>query len=315
MKKTAASALLAVTAALLAAPAYASPDVAELSISTGRRVDNLDWNIAGPIPFPPFNSVNVLSELFWSDIESQEVRGLLRVFFDRFYVKGEAGFGFITGGRNRDSDYRGDDRTLEYSRSENAADDGTVWDLSAGLGYVYEFPALGGGLELIPMAGFSYHKQNLTLTDGVQTIDTVNDPPQLGPFPGLDSTFEAGWAGPWAGAEIAYRSPGGKLRLFGNFEFHAVYYNAKGNWNLRSTFAHPVSFEHWATGNGIVFSGGAEYNIARNWSFTAAFVARDFRAADGTDRTYFFDGTATDTPLNEVNWDSKSAFFGFNYRF
>lgn len=285
----------------------------ELTISTGQRVDDLDWNIAGIAPAPPAdNFVNVLSELTWSDLESQEIRGLLRVFVDRLYLRGAAGVGFINSGRNQDSDFKGNDRTLEYSRSNNSADDGTVWDVSGGLGYLYEFPIPGGTLELIPVAGVSYHKQNLTLTDGVQTVDTI-PPVVLGPFPGLNSTFEAGWGGPWAGGEASYRTE--NFRIFGSFEYHLVYYMAKANWNLRSIFAHPVSFEHWATGSGIVFSGGAEYNIGQQWSLMAAFSQSDFSASDGTDRTYFFDGTATDTPLNEVNWESRSVFIGLNLRF
>lgn len=305
MTKLRASALIAASIILSPFPAYAFSESSEVSISTGRRVDDLNWNIAG-------NSVNVLSELTWSDIESQEVRVGARIFLNRYFLKGEAGYGFITDGRNQDSDFRGNDRTLEYSRSNNSSDDGSVWDLSGGLGYLYKFPALGGTFDLIPMAGLSYHKQNLTITEGVQTIDTVA-PVVLGPFPGLNSTYEAGWGGPWAGADLAYQK--GKLKVFGSFEYHVVYYMSKANWNLRGDLAHPVSFENRATGTGIVFSAGTEYNLGQHWSLTAAFEASDFRASNGTHRTYLAGGNAGDTPLNEVNWESRSALFGLNYRF
>ncbi|MBI2400388.1 MAG: TonB-dependent receptor [Deltaproteobacteria bacterium] len=308
MNKTRAFALIAASIILSPVPASAFSETSEVSISTGKRVDNLDWNIAGPTSG---QFVNVRSELTWSDIESHEVRIGARIFLNRYFLKGEAGYGFITDGQNQDSDFMGNDRTDEFSRSNNSADDGSVWDLSGGLGYLYQFPALGGKFDLIPMAGLSYHKQNLTITEGVQTIDTVSE--QLGPFSGLNSTYEAGWGGPWAGVDLAYQR--GNLKLFGGFDFHVVYYRAEANWNLRTDFAHPVSFEHWATGTGIVFSAGGEYNLSQRWSLTASFKASDFRASDGTDRTYFSDGTAGDTPLNEVNWDSRSAFFGLNYRF
>ncbi|OGP12675.1 MAG: hypothetical protein A2052_07900 [Deltaproteobacteria bacterium GWA2_54_12] len=310
MNKTKACALIAAAIIFSPFPAYAFSESSEVSISTGKRVDDLDWNISGITPFGNF--VNVLSELTWSDIESQEVRVGARVFLNRYFIKGDASYGFIGSGVNQDSDYRGNDRTLEYSRSNNSSDDGSVWDLSGGLGYLYKFPALGGSFDLIPMAGLSYHKQNLTITEGVQTI-TYSGGPDLGPFPGLNSTYEAGWGGPWAGADLSYQR--GNLKLFGSFEYHVAYYRAEANWNLRTGFAHPVSFEHWATGTGIVFSAGGEYNLSQRWSLTASFKASDFRASDGTDRTYFTDGTAADTPLNEVNWDSRSALFGLNYRF
>lgn len=310
MNKYKASALIAALIALSPFPAYAFSESSEVSVSTGRRVDDLNWNISGITPFG--NIVNVLSKLIWSDVESQEVKVGARVFLNRYFIKGEANYGFINSGVNQDSDYRGDDRTLEYSRSNNSSDDGSVWDLSGGLGYLHKFPALGGTFDLIPIAGLSYHKQNLTITEGVQTI-TYSGGPALGPFPGLDSTYEAGWGGPWAGADLAYQRGG--LKLFGSFEYHVVYLRAEANWNLRTAFAHPVSFEHWATGTGIVFSAGGEYNLSQRWSFTASFKASDFRASDGTDRTYFASGAAADTPLNEVNWESRSALFGLNYRF
>lgn len=310
MTKFRASALIAASIILSPFPAHAFSETSEVSVSTGKRTDDLDWNISGITPFGNF--VNVLSELTWSDIESQEIRVGARVFLNRYFLKGEASYGFINSGVNQDSDFRGNDRTLEYSRSNNSSDDGSVWDLSGGLGYQYKFPALGGTVDLIPMAGLSYHKQNLTITEGVQTIDTVA-PVELGPFPGLNSTYEAGWGGPWAGADVAYQR--GNLKVFGSFEYHVVYYRAEANWNLRTAFAHPVSFEHWATGTGIVFSAGGEYNLSQRWSLNASFKASDFRASDGTDRTYFASGAAADTPLNEVNWESRSALFGLNYRF
>lgn len=303
-----------VAAFIVLLPASSLAEGYEFSISTGQRSDNLDWNIAGTTPsvFGPVN-VNVLSELSWSDIESHEVRAAVKVFMKSFIVKGEAGYGVITSGVNQDSDYGGNDRTLEYSRSNNSSDDGSVWDLSAGLGYPYRFKALGGTLDLVPMAGLSYFRQNLSITNGVQTIATSGLTPLLGPFPGLDSTYEAGWAGPWAGAEVAWQR--GKLKVFGNFEYHVSFFTAEANWNLRGDFVHPVSFEQWARGSGVVFSAGTEYNIAKRWSFTASFEASDFKAEDGTDRTFFTSGAVVDTPLNEANWDSISAFFGFNYRF
>lgn len=296
---------------LLPAPAHAAPgESTELTLSTGRRIDDLNWNIAGTSPFG--NYVNVLSELTWSNVESQEVRLAARVNLNRYLVKGEAGYGFITEGENQDSDFRGNDRTLEYSRSNNSADDGSVWDLSGAVGYRYGVKAPGGSLELVPLLGLSYHRQNLTITDGVQTV-TFAGGPALGPFPGLDSTYKAGWGGPWVGAEVAYDA--GRLKLFGGAEFHLVYYRAEADWNLRTSFQHPLSFEHWGNGNGIVISLGAEYNISQRWAFTVGLRASDFQVSDGTDRTYFASGLVTDTPLNEVNWESKSGHFGLRYRY
>lgn len=315
LKRAFAMAFLALVAcALFPMPLHAAKvqERLELTFGAGTRVDDLDWTIAGPTVLG--NEVNILSELIWSDIESREVRLTGRLFLDSYLIKGEAGYGSIYAGTNRDSDFLENDRGAEYSRSDNASEDGSVWDVSAALGYAYKLKALGGGIDLTPLAGLSYHRQNLTITDGVQTITTPElGTPPLGPIEGLDSTYSAGWGGPWAGLDLAYTI--GKLKLSGSFEYHLAYYLARANWNLRTTWAHPVSFEHWATGTGVVFSAAAEYNISRSWSVTGGFEASDFKATDGTDRTYFASGAVVDTPLNEVNWDSRSAFLGLNYRF
>lgn len=302
MKIAAVSLSLSIVLAPVAA--NAAP-VSELTLSGGTRTDNLDWNIAGTSPFG--NDVNVLSELTWNDLEIWQGKALARVYLKRVYLRGYADYGFITGGSNQDSDYRGNNRTLEYSRSNNSSSDGSVWDVSAGAGYLFSVPIGPGSLELGPLAGLSYHKQNLTITEGFQTI------PLTGPFAGLSSTYAASWTGPWAGFDLSYAAGG--LTLLGSFEYHLASFRAEADWNLRSDFAHPVSFEHWATGSGLVLSAGAEYNVTERVALSGNVDLQDWSADDGTDRTYFSDGTAADTALNEVNWTSRAVMFGLKYRF
>ena len=304
------SLLIAAALAIIPNIAEASDEISEVNLSAGKRIDQLNWNIAGISPYGNF--VNVLSELAWRDLESSFLKASTRIFLDSFYIRGSAGYGFITSGTNQDSDYRGNDRTLEYSRSNNASNDGSVWDIEGGLGYVFGAGSPGNRLSLMPMAGLSYHKQNLKMTDGYQTI-TYPGGPALGPFSGLNSTYSSRWAGPWAGADLSYVFR--DLTLLGSFEYHLAYFRAEADWNLRTNFAHPVSFEQWARGTGVVISLGAEYNLGRNWSLGGTYDMQDFHATDGTDRTFFSDGSEADTPLNEVNWESQAVMVGINYRF
>lgn len=281
-------------------PGFAAEEEIGITLSAGKRVDNLDWSIAG-------GGVNVLSELTWKDIESYQIKGKARIYIGRVYLRGHAAFAFIVEGENQDSDYAGNDRTLEWSRSNNKADSGNLWDVSGGAGYVFRFAPAGGRLDLIPVVGLSYHKQNLRITDGFQTI------PALGPFPGLDSTYSASWAGPWAGVDAVYSR--GRLTITGSVEYHIAGFNAVADWNLRTDFAHPNSFEQWADGRGVVASLGAEYALDERWTLAGSFDIQDFRTSAGTDRTYFSTGGAADTRLNGVNWDSKAFLIGLNYRF
>ncbi len=276
----------------------------ELDVLTGLRVDQFDWNIAGNLSG---TGPNILSELTWSDLEILELKVRARKTIKRLYLRGSLGYGFIFDGTNQDSDYLGDDRTLEFSRSNNNAGDGSVWDISFGAGYA-GWALMAGRLKVMPMLGYSLHKQNLTITDGFQTI------PATGPFGGLDSSYNALWMGPWLGVDVDYGAAE-KLKVFGSFELHAASYSATANWNLRSDFDHPKSFEHTADGYGIVLALGADYELSPELSVKAGVERQDWHASDGTDRTFFSNGVVSDTRLNEVNWSSTSVAAGIEYRF
>jgi hypothetical protein len=284
------------------------------SLDIGYRIDDIDWSIAGPAP-PALggNYVNVLSELTWSDLEIFQLEfGLEKTFPNKLLLKGSLAYGQIFDGENQDSDYAGNNRTLEFSRSNNSSDDGDTWDGSIGLGYY--FPLLSDTFRITPLIGFSVHVQNLTITEGFQTI------PPFGPFPGLNSSYETLWYGPWGGLEMKvrkYKNNGMLLthEIILGIEYHWVEYDAEANWNLRTDLAHPVSFEHEADGSGVVFSAGYSYFFNLQWSMDFSGKYQKWETDPGTDRVFFADGTEAETPLNEVNWESFSIMVGVTCRF
>ncbi len=276
---------------------------ASFAFNNGYRSDDLDWNIAGD---SAGSNPNILSELNWSDLKIYQLKAEGKVILDWFYLRGSMDYGWILDGENQDSDYLGDNRTLEFSRSNNSSDNGNVMDASVGVGFSFE-PG-PGWLRITPLAGYSLHEQNLTMTDGFQTF------PAIGPFSGLNSTYDTQWNGPWAGIDFAIEASR-RLTLFGSFEYHWADYEAEANWNLRTDFAHPKSFEQIADGKGIVISAGGTYAIDRHWLINANFDYLNWSTDAGIDRTFFADGTTLSTRLNEVNWSSFAALFGIMYRF
>jgi hypothetical protein len=287
-----------------------------LEMTTGYRVDDLDWNIAGN---PDGTNPNVFSELTWSDLEIFQVKASMRATINKaIYLRASLGYGWIFDGENQDSDYEGDNRTKEYSRSNNKADEGDVWDATLGIGY--QFNLLSDRLKLIPIGGYAYSEQNLRITDGLQTISEPDlvppdaRPHPLGPIIGLDSTYETQWTGPWLGMDVWFQ-PSPKITLYGSFEYHWADYEGVANWNLVDDFAHPRSFEHDADGSGIVVTLSGEYVLEGPWSlsFTANF--QDWSTDAGLDRLYYADGTVADSRLNEVNWESYAILVGITYRF
>jgi opacity protein-like surface antigen len=137
--------------------------------------------------------------------------------------------------------------------------------------------------------------------------------PATGAFLNLNSTYNARWFGPWAGADAAYRF--GNFTLNGTAELHYAFYTADADWNLRNDFQHPKSFEHRATGVGFVWGAGLEYAFTGNISVSGNFEYQLWQATDGTDKTFFVNGTPRDTKLNEVNRDSIGGNIALKYTF
>lgn len=318
--------VLLLTAGAPEARAEAIRDL-DLQLGAGYRQDRLDWTIAGT---PQGTNPNILSELSWDDLEIYQLRAKGKVvagldnfpYFDAC-VKGSIGYGWIVDGESQDSDFAGDNRTLEFSRSSAKSDGGDVFDASLAIGP--RFRVREEKLTVTPLVGVSYHQQNLRMTDAVQTLsdqavaDAFFGPGEmvlqpLGPFPGLDSTYEARWGGPWVGVDLAIR-PSSRLTLSGSAEYHWAVYKAEADWNLRSDFAHPTSFTHRANGEGVVLSAAADLALGERWGAELTYDYADWQTGHGTDRVFFADGAVGVTRLNEVNWRSQAVMLGVTYRF
>ena len=294
-----------------AAKKKAIPLEFDFTLGAGYRVDDLDWNIAGNING---NNPNVLSELTWDDVESYQIKFQGSIVWPNVIAfKGYANYGSIFDGDNQDSDYLGDNRTFEFSRSNNSTDDDDVLDASLAVGYPFRFGQTVLG-TLTPLIGYSYHEQNLNITDGNQTI------PNLGPFPGLDSSYDTEWYGPWIGFDLRFKAHeimtfAHRFEPYFTYEYHWADYSADANWNLRDDFAHPKSFEHDADGNGWKIGTGFNLWFHRNWALNFNYDYQDWSTDSGTDKVFFSDGSIAVTKLNEVNWTSYALSLGVSLRF
>jgi len=280
---------------------------AEFYGATGYRKDELDWSIAGLNGTP-----NILSELEWDDIEIATLNiGTTLYFQPNWLLNFDFTYGHIFDGDNQDSDYFGNNRTLEFSRSNNNTDDGMTIDASIHAGY--QWLAMSNQQQqiyLIPKIGFSYHAQYFNISDGFQTI------PSTGSFSGLDSNYDATWYGPWLGLESEF-AINEKLTLGVNFEYHYAYFEATANWNLRSDFAHPESFTQEAEGYGLVGNIHGQYRLNKDLALTLSVDYQDWQASrDGFDTIFFANGFSLKTErLNGVNWKSFGANLGLVYQF
>jgi hypothetical protein len=271
---------------------YADIIDVDFSGQVGIRRDHLQWSIAGPNHQP-----NILSELTWNDLDIAELGFDLRaVTPDSFVGKASMDYGIIFSGKNQDSDYWGDNRTIEFSRSDNNGGDGYVLDGSGGVGYALYYRDY---LILDLLIGLSYHTQQLRMTDGLQVI------PDFGPFPGLNSQYNAEWWGPWLGIDFECNIST-NVQLTAGVEYHLVEYQGEGHWNLRN-FTHP--FVHQASGNGVIANLGLQGPICNCWEWGIQATHRRFSTNAGTEEQFeLIDNQLFlfEQPFNGALWSSTS---------
>lgn len=292
---------------LITGTAFGNDFKIESGIDAGYRVDNLRWNIAGNIYG---SSPNILSELSWKNLKIFQIGAHTQINLDEnVFLLGSFDYGIITSGKNQDSDYNGDNRTLEFSRSNNSSNGDNVGDISMAIGI---HTMAEGSFQISPLFGYAYSWQNIRMTNGYKTIDTGNN--YIGPFSGLNSTYKTTWQGPWVGVNLESEISS-ELAILGSFEYHIVDYSGEGNWNLRDDLDHPVSFKHSANGDGYTYSIGVDFSPMEQTHLILKYCYSSWSADDGTDTTYFNNGSYGVTRFNEAVWDSEVFTFSFVQRF
>lgn len=295
----------------------------DISVKSGYRTSELKWSIGGDGISVP----NILSELKWEKIHGYEFQPSVEYTQKTGSLKGltiqaSINKSITASGENQDSDYLGNNRTFEFSRSNNSSDAGHAEGFSGSIGYAFDFSRdrKKNIIRFKTLVGYAMQNQNFVMRDGVQTIATdensVPIPGALGPFDGLRSSYDMELSMPFIAMELeSYFYDVHRLKIRGQFSRGT--YNGTGHWNLRDDFAQPDSFKQTADGNGFLL--GAEYGweFYPHVQFTLSSNFNYFKASRGDDTTFLSDGT-TVTAINgfrEAKFQSMDYLAGLNYRF
>ncbi|MBL1140445.1 MAG: hypothetical protein HND53_00250 [Proteobacteria bacterium] len=283
-------------------------DSSSLGMGSGYRNGDLNWNkgYANSATLP-----NVLSELEWDkmDIAQFSFNGDVR-FRNNIRFGLDFGFGIISAGNNRDSDYLLDNRQAEFSRSIASVGGHDVIDVSTYLGYEFT-PDLFQNYDshFTPLIGYSYHAQNIQFEEGVQILSDFGFTVPLGPFSGVhDSEYRTNWYGPWLGFEFEIKKADWSVAT--RYSHHWVSYEADATWNLRTDFVQPKSFEHITDGEGDRVSLVLMRHWRSNWHAFLEFGMETWDTTSGIDRIFFANGNVSELTFNEANWDSWWAGIG-----
>lgn len=284
-----------------------------INLGAGFREDSLTWNIAGPNHKP-----KVLSKLSWRDLQIWQGIGEFKMISgNHIYVRFRGDYGKIHRGKNRDSDFKWNKHPIEYSRSDNDAGKGEVWDLSAGIGY--QFLYCCDQLKISPLVGYNRSEQHLRMFNGFQTIDLIHG--DTGPIKRLHSNYRGKWYGPWAGIDLEYLLDC-QVKLFATFEFHIDHYHGTGHWNLRHDFLH--DFRHLGYALGTYSMIGINYEACQGLEIglLANYQERDLRNGVDIVRIQHYiqhwlklSTNKVKSHLNEVCWNSWSINGYLSYTF
>ncbi len=287
---------------------------ADASLGLGYRDAEFSWNIAGTLAG---TDPNILSELNWKDMHIAELHAAGEVSIDnRLLLRGRASYGEVVKGENQDSDYAGDNRSFEFSRSNNKGG-GQLGEATLGVGYQFLWydSTVGRYARFTPMFGYAWRGHYLTISDGKQTIPASD----AGPIANLDTTYDVEWQGPWLGASLLMDATE-RTRVTLDVEYHYADYHAEADWNLRDDLAHPVSFIHATRATGVVVGLEVRHDLTPAWAITTRFESQNFEGDAGLDTVNLIDEDTgaldpSATRFNTAKWQSLTANIMATWRF
>ena len=285
--------------------------------AAGWREDDINWSVRNPKFFFP----KVISKLKWKNLRMVQISGGVRYVCRNYVARLKGEFAWTYHGKNRDLDFldlgEGDD--ILISKSKNESNRGWVYEISPGVGY--QLTSNGGRCIVTPMGGWSFHSQELRITDGHQKFNKFN-PLAVGRFKKLNSTYVTRWFGGWLGADFETKVECNAW-FFGGFEYHWMRYRAIGHWNLRKDMR---DFRHFANAQGYIAHLGFSWECIPNLTFGFMGDYKFFRTTVGDEKISFkkskdddLDGSkkrrrAVGT-LERLHWHSISASAVIGYRF
>jgi hypothetical protein len=266
----------------------------QVDISTGYQQENFHWSISGNISG---QSPNVLSELKWTKIGGQNIAASASWnFYKRLVIYADYSRQFISSGTVNDADYSADNRSnATYNETFNANKGNTsLWSLGAGY-IIFN----SRRFSLTSILGYTESKESLRLLDRGNM------------FPNLNSSYSPCWKGGFLKLTPSV-SIIKKLEFKVDITYQQVSYNSNGNWNLITSFQHPISYQHHANGYGIQTGGKLSYHITNNAAINLGGGYFTWQTGNGTDALYLSTGEIDKTQLNSVSRNGFQVYGGLS---
>jgi hypothetical protein len=259
---------------------------------------------------------NVQSELKWHNVETVITEwNLDAVLANRFVIHTDVGLGWSYGGRLRDDDYAGDNRTLLFSDSlTNVNVDGLgTFYVNADFGYrVYECADEDRQprLTVDALVGYQYWREKYRAVGGGSLVPPFTFPD----IPLITEVFERN-----------------NIRLGGRVNWHFLPRVALESrlmivpWSfqemtdthfLRPELAQPSARDQTQGGFGVMFDAVLTYRVWRGLSVLVGYQAWEMTSGHGSTSEFFtINIKEINLHLNELDTFRHGALVGLAYRF
>ena len=266
-----------------------------VSVAPSYSNTNLSWSIAGNIEG---TSPNILSEVKYYNIlvfdPSMKLvyRGVRNLEFSLGFQKG-----WTLGGKVSDRDFAEDNRTaLTYDETFDS-NKGWVNGLS-----------IGGSYYFLNSENFLV-RGHLIFNNEVQRYYSLKDE-----IPNLKTTYQTNRKAVLLGLGGVY-SIGEKVKIPLDIFYSLNRITSEANWNLIEAFQHPLSFQHFADGNGYSMDLGVEHQLNQIISTYFNLEINSFNTRAGIDKVFFKTGEIEKTRLNGIHYFKKQISFGVKMNF
>ena len=93
-----------------------------------------------------------------------------------------------------------------------------------------------------------------------------------------------------------------------------VTYRGNGYWNLREDLKQDPSYTHKANGNGLDLDLSFLFRWSEHWQSTIGWQMMWMKVKDGTDQTFFTDGSSPVIPFKTAYLRTNYYYLGMGYR-
>lgn len=277
----------------------------------GLRHDFLQWSFG-------IDGLSKLSELTWKNkIAEVGIEILTKPEDNQFNLLGSIKYGkILDDSESQDSDW---DMLGEYSRTFSKVK-GNTFDISGAIGISHDSYSKFPYAFITHYFGFDYNYNNNEQFGLVSEIDRIPNTyinlqkGEIYSKSKLISTYKYHNYAPWYGINFHYNL-NDKFSFAPFIKAYLFKYNSEARWALREDFAQDPSFTNKVFGAGMSVDAKLLYKATNSLDIYANIGVKKLGLINGTQTTFFSDGTSVSVKLKELKILTKTLSLGAKYKF